>query len=247
MIAFLSKLKGDKLLQYSKTYTDLVSAYPRHVPTLMLRFRFIDVTDFRGDLQAKLSQVAEAAAAVLAQIDQTALAAHFGRLLDKDDSAAVTNRKEYDTLMESLTEALVRHAQALKDLLPIGRKEKAPASGKPADDAKSVKETTQADDTKATAPLLNQYRDVIKQLTNWQEMTKDKKQLLLLIHLERFEERYGQALKLISSYLAAQDGSLEKDIVELRLSVIDQLGWQHLVELERASVPRRFPPDYTLF
>jgi tripeptidyl-peptidase II len=77
---------------FDSLYRTLETEYPDHLPLLMTKLQYLDSTDKKtaeNRSSERLLKVVAAAEAVLALIDQDALACHFGRKTDPEDPLQV--------------------------------------------------------------------------------------------------------------------------------------------------------------
>eukprot|EP00554_Chaetoceros_debilis_P010467 CAMPEP_0194110042 /NCGR_PEP_ID=MMETSP0150-20130528/9376_1 /TAXON_ID=122233 /ORGANISM="Chaetoceros debilis, Strain MM31A-1" /LENGTH=1321 /DNA_ID=CAMNT_0038799113 /DNA_START=77 /DNA_END=4042 /DNA_ORIENTATION=- len=113
-VEHLEKLseKEDDAEKFISLSEKLSEEYPGYLPLLMASLKFYDKKDSRSD---KLSEVTNAADAVIDAIDENALAAHFGVKHDEEDAEICKIRKDYEEKKSFLIEALARKARAVAD------------------------------------------------------------------------------------------------------------------------------------
>jgi tripeptidyl-peptidase-2 len=216
----LEKLRGeeDRAL-FDKLASEILAEYPNHLPVLLEKLKRAD----GEDREEHLPEVVAAADAIIAEIDQEALAAHYGRKLDEDDKDAKKVRKEMDEKKAALVEALHRKAKALFDMSGA-------EAGRPVTDAA-------ADERKA-------FEAAFAELEKWVDTTDEA---YLDLHIDRAIARgeLGEALKLVNGKIA--DNPPSKDLCEQRIEILEALGWQSWAGYEREWLLLRFPVEYPLF
>lgn len=106
-----SKEKEDG--KFDIMFDDFVKDYPKHLPLLMSKLRYLDTHPKRKD---KLPEVIASAEALLEEIDQDALAIFFGRKSDPDDPKANNLKKEMKEKKSFLVEAMARSAMAHSEM-----------------------------------------------------------------------------------------------------------------------------------
>ena len=209
----LAELHGeDDRALFDRIAVEVLRDYPDHLPVLVARL------DRENDPEA----VVDVADAVIAAIDQSALAAHYGLKLGPDDKQAAKARKEMDERKQALVEALHRKAQALFDLAAHSH-----SSGRPESDADA--EANERFETAFTA------------LEKWVDTTDDD---YLMLHIDRAarQGRPGEALGLLSEKIA--DSKPDQELRDKQIELLDQLGWTHWREYETQWNLIRFPKEY---
>ena len=129
-IDYLSGLKGaKKRAAFQRLYPQLSAQWPQHLPLLVLNAE-VEFDAFNAAQAptpssssspspsppppaASLQSVLSACDAVVAALNLTELAAHYGRLLDKESAEQSKTRKAFDKQKESLVTALTIKLQAL--------------------------------------------------------------------------------------------------------------------------------------
>ena len=82
------------------------------------------------------------------------------------------------------------------------------------------------------------------ELRAWADPTDDD-HLSLSVRAERLHGRLGRALEMVEGGLAKPDA--DEELYEVRLELLDELGWSQWVEYERRWDLIRFPPGYPPF
>jgi tripeptidyl-peptidase-2 len=105
--------KMPELDDFTELFQQLETDYPRHIPLLVARLKFLDAHKSRGDL---LETIVDAAESVIALISEIELAQHFGRAIDKEDHETVKLNKDLAEKKDFLVDALARQALAYADM-----------------------------------------------------------------------------------------------------------------------------------
>lgn len=249
-VARLARLHGQEHRElFDRLAAEILRDYPDHLPVLRAQLSRADGKQRRDDLGA----VVAAADRVIAQIDQEALAAHYGVKLDPDDKAGAKVRKEMDKQKTVLTDALHRKAKALFDLAAKSRAEGQPEplthdagnaqarTGPAAARSRAVGRQEETDDEAAGDDAFEQ---AYAQLQKWVDTTSGE-YLTLHIEREKRHDRLGQALKLLNDKIA--ESKNKKDLYRRRIRLLGELGWSHWKRYEEQWLLIRFPAEYAPF
>ncbi len=214
----LAKLHGeDERALFDQVAEEILRDFPNHLPVLVERLRRAD----GDDREENLAAVVTTADAVIAQIDKTALAAHYGVKLDPDDKAAGKVREEMDKQKKALVEALHLKARALFDMADSGKGERP--------------------ETDADAAELEAFETAFAELRTWVDTTDDD---YVTLHADR-EVRHGRlaaALELLNEKIA--DEPTDAKLYKQRIELLDALGWEHWKAYEEQWQLIRFPAEY---
>ncbi|KAL7229762.1 hypothetical protein ACSBR2_008321 [Camellia fascicularis] len=90
------------------------------------------------------------------------------------------------------------------------------------------------------------FEENFKELKKWVDVKSSKYATLLVIR-ERRCGRLGTALKALNDMIQGDGEAPKKKLYELKLSLLDQIGWGHLVSYERQWMHVRFPASLPLF
>ncbi|CAN4085902.1 unnamed protein product [Withania somnifera] len=133
-----------------------------------------------------------------------------------------------ETTRDQLTEALYQKGLALAELEAL-------KGGSTADSLTASDSDVQTD----------MFEENFKELKKWVDLKSSKYGILSVLR-ERHHGRLGTALKVLNDMI--QDGNPpKKKFYELKLSLLDQIGWSHLVVYERQWMQVRFPLSLPLF
>lgn len=259
-IDYLSKLKPEKkqLKAFSLIFPSLLDQFPTHLPLLSMR---LDVLNKRSDRLKVLSEITEAADAVIAQVDTTSLAAYFGLNQPTDDEEATKEGEEMKKTKKALLAALEAKATAVMDQL----KQKVEASDQSNADSNGdcEKEEAKADavagvdsaDASDEDPLFVSFLAAMKELKKWEKLTtktNKKKFYDLNIFEDEYRQRWGLVLKALADKIAGAksdgDGVAPRALLEKRMEILRLLGgeWVKWANLENnnlnANCPKSFRP-----
>lgn len=208
----LARLRGEADRElFDRLADEVLAERPDHLPVRVAQLERAD----GAKREERLEDVAAAADRVLARIDETALAAHYGVQLEADDEAAAEQRKEMDEQKAVLIDARFRRARALFDL--------SAGSTEPAGD--------------------EAFEAAFGDLQRWVD-TKGGRYLDLHIDRERRHGRLGAALKLLNGKIAEQPTKKElyRRRIEL-LEELGWSHWKDREETHQLiRFPRGYPP-----
>lgn len=241
---------------FEALFAALQAEYAGHIPLLQARLHFLDTDKAGGGRAERLPAIMAAAEAVVAQVDQTALALHFGTKVDEGDPAQVKARGEMEEKKAALADALARKARALIDLKGDsaqggkGKQEKEAGSSSVVEVGEEKAEATGTSTaTAATGGADDEVAATLKELGKWDTLDKDAYARLVLERDAR-KGRWGLVLKLLNKLLADPSngsGIPKEELYQRRLAAYETLGWRHLLENERKWRIIDCPKDYALF
>ncbi|KAJ6876302.1 tripeptidyl-peptidase 2-like isoform X2 [Populus alba x Populus x berolinensis] len=171
---------------------------------------------------ACILQVMDAADEVIDSIDKDELAKFFSLKSDPEDEETEKKKKAMETTRDELAEALYQKGLALVEIESL--------KGKKAE-------------TEGTKDL---FEDNFKGLQKWVD-AKSSKYGTLVVLRERRRGRLGAALKALNEMMQDNGDPPKKKLYELKLSLLDEIGWKHLSTYEKEWMLVRFPPSLPLF
>jgi len=217
----VQKLASDEkqASNFTALYDSVMAQHPNEIQLMLVGLLHDDLESWR---MQRLNEIVQKANSIIDKIDASKLVLYYGvtGYYNKDDGPSVKERKEMDQLKDALIEALARKARALADL------------DKP------------------------EFDDTMQQLAKWVDNmeTNNKFAVLNLAKLGR-QRRLGSVLKLLTTLLE-KDGEETKggicpltraDLLKRRATVLEELGYHHLVEYDRVWSLIASPKSYTLF
>ncbi|XP_004517091.2 tripeptidyl-peptidase 2-like isoform X2 [Cicer arietinum] len=144
-------------------------------------------------------------------------------------------RKKLESTRDQLAEALYQKGLALAEIETL--KDLAATEGENQD----VNSDQSLDD--GSHPDL--FEENFQELRKWVDV-KSSKYGILTVTRERRSQRLGTALKVLCDIIQ-DDAENAKKFYELKLSLLDEIGWKHLATYERQWMLVRFPPSLPLF
>ncbi|GAB4858273.1 tripeptidyl-peptidase II Tpp2 [Ancistrocladus abbreviatus] len=235
-IKFLTSLRqnnNEERLEWEKLSVSLKTEYAKHTPLLA---KILDGLLSRNKLEDKASyykQVINAANEVVDSVDRDELAKYLSQKSDPEDDEAEKIKKQKETTRDQLADALYQKGLALAELESLKGEREA---------AESSKEEGAVD-----AHLKdNLFEENYKELRKWIDVKSSKYGMLSVIR-ERRSGRLGTALKVLNGIIQDDGDSPKKKLYELKLSLIDEIGWAHVASYERQWMHVRFPASLPLF
>ncbi|XP_022736823.1 tripeptidyl-peptidase 2-like isoform X2 [Durio zibethinus] len=231
---------GDRS-EWKKLAQSLKAEYPKYTPLLV---KILESLLSRGDIGDKIHHYEEviiAANEVVDSIDREELAKFFSPKSDPEDEEA-EKIKKMETICDQLAEALYQKGLALAEIESV--------KGEKASNLAATESTKDLDQTGGQSAVSSDiqsdlFEENFKELTKWVDL-KSSKYGTLSVLCERRCGRLGTALKVLNDMI--QDGEPpKKKLYELKLSLLDDIGWSHLSTYERQWMHVRFPPSLPLF
>ncbi|MEE3001706.1 MAG: S8 family serine peptidase [Planctomycetota bacterium] len=159
---------------------------------------------------------------LLDSIDVSSVAAWHGMEHDEDDRDASDKEasEEMDQRRDLIIKALHARAGAESDLIDVGME--------------------QSRENREAA-----FEETWKQLEQWTDPSTTDDGYLVAIDRERRRGRLATAIAMVDSRLKKHPR--ERSLHELRLELLEELGWNHLAERQQRDLLRRFPDSYQPF
>ncbi|XP_059451546.1 tripeptidyl-peptidase 2 isoform X2 [Corylus avellana] len=245
-IKIFSTLKQDsdeERLEWKKFASSLKSEYPKYTPLLAKVLEGLLCQSNVADKIRHDEEVIDAANEVIGSIDKDELAKAFSLKTDPEDEEAEKFKKKMETTRDQLAEALYQKGLALADIESLeGEKASALASSKDAKDVDKTHDQSQSD----SGVQPDFFEENFKELQRWVDVKSSKYGTLLVLR-ERRSGRLGTALKALNDIIQDDGGPPKKKHYELKLSLLDEIGWSHLATYERQWMHVRFPASLPLF
>ncbi|KAK8692720.1 hypothetical protein V6N13_070327 [Hibiscus sabdariffa] len=208
--------------EWEKLSQSLKSEYPKYTPLLA---KILESLLSRSNSRGKIDhyeEVISAANEVIDSIDRDELAKLFSLKCDPEDEDAEKIKKKMETTRDQLAEALYQKGLALAEIESI-KGEKAGGSDQP-----------------------DLFEENFKELTKWVDIKSSKYGTVYVLREKRWG-RLGTALKVLNDMIDDNGEPPKKKLYELKLSLLDDIGWSHLSTYERQWMHVRFPPSLPLF
>ncbi|CAK9160937.1 unnamed protein product [Ilex paraguariensis] len=243
VFASLKQGTDEECLEWKKLSISLKTEYPKYTPLLS---KILEGLLHENNVEDKIRHYEEiigAADEVVDSIDQDELAKYFSLKSDPEDEGAEKTKKRMDTTRDQLAEALYQKGLALAEIESLkGEKASALAS------TKGPEVVDRTDDQSAPDADVQQdpFEENFKELKKWID-AKSSKYGTLLVTRERRSGRLGTAMKVLNGMIQDDGEPPKKQLYELKLSLLNEIGWGHLVAYEKQWMHVRFPASLPLF
>ncbi|KAJ8437226.1 hypothetical protein Cgig2_012495 [Carnegiea gigantea] len=235
-IKLLTNLKqntDEERSEWKKLSLSLKAEYPKYTPLLA---KILEGVLSQGDVKDKcqhLEEVIGAADEVIDSIDRDELAKYLSQKSVPDDEGEEKTKKQMETMRDQLAEALYQRGLALAEMESLkGERKVVEGAGDqvatPSDSGQDLFEAT------------------YKELRKWVDVKSSKYGTITVIR-ERRSGRLGSALKVLNDITQDEGEPPKKKLYELKLSLIEEIGWAHVASYEQQWMHVRFPPSLPLF
>lgn len=235
VLASLNQGTDEESSEWKKLSSSLKSEYPKYTPLLAKILEGLLSEDNVEDKIHHYEKIIDAADEVVNSIDRDELARYFSLKSDSDDEGAEKLKKKMETTLDQLAEALYQKGLALLEIQRV--------KGEKSSELAATEGPKSASDSDVQ---LDPFEENFKEIKKWVEL-KNSKYGTLLVSRERRNGRLGTALKVLNEII--QDGGEppKKKFYELKLSLLGEIGWGHLVSYEKQWMFVRFPASLPLF
>ncbi|XP_027110305.2 tripeptidyl-peptidase 2 isoform X1 [Coffea arabica] len=239
VLASLNQGTDKERSEWKNLSISLKSEYPKYTPLLA---KILEGLLSQSSAEDKIHyyeenfntlQMIAAADDIIDSIDKDELAKYFCLKSEPEDEGAENLKKKMETTREQLAEALYQKGLALSEIEKLKEGEK----------VVDEEGNQGASETDAKSDL---FEDNFKELKKWVDVKSSKYGTLVVIR-ERRSGRLGTALKALNDLIQDNAEPPKKKLYELKLSLLDQIGWSHLVLYEKQWMLVRFPPSLRLF
>ncbi|WVZ74307.1 hypothetical protein U9M48_022508 [Paspalum notatum var. saurae] len=223
-IKFLSSLKqetDEDKSAWSELVASLKSEYPKYTPLLT---KILECVLQKATCDDKISHEKEVIAAadeVVGSIDKEELAKYLSLNSDPEDEAAQKFKKKMEETRDQLANALYQKGIALAEIESLKSGESIEPS------AKDI------------------FEENYKELVKWVD-AKSAKYGTLTVLRERRCGRPGTALKVLND-LIQNESEPKKKLYDLKIQLIEEMGWSHVLTYEKQWMQVRFPPTLPPF
>ncbi|XP_050154207.1 tripeptidyl-peptidase 2-like [Malus sylvestris] len=228
VLASLKQGTEEECLEWNKLSSSLKSEYPKYTPLLA---KILEAVLSRNNDKDKISyekEVIDAANEVVDSVDIDELAKCFALKSDPDDEEAEKIKKKMETTRDQLAEALYQKGLALAETESLQGDKPAEAEGAEGGAGSDL------------------FEKNFKELQKWVEVKSSKYGTLSVLR-EKRAGRHGTALKVLNDVIQDDGEPPKKKFYDLKISLLDEIGWQHLATHERQWMHVRFPPSLPLF
>nr|CAB3450616.1 unnamed protein product [Digitaria exilis] len=242
-IKFLSSLKQENeedKSAWSELVASLKSEYPKYTPLLAKILECVLQKTAYDDKIGHEKEVIAAADEVVGSIDKEELAKYLSLNSDPEDEEAQKFKKKMEETRDQLADALYQKGLALAEIESLKSDESIEAS------AKDI------------------FEENYKELIKWVD-AKSAKYGTLTVLRERRCGRPGTALKVCYAYqfpiickcshilfhvlneLIQNESEPKKKLYDLKIQLVEEMGWSHVSTYEKQWMQVRFPPTLPPF
>ncbi|KAI4384768.1 hypothetical protein MLD38_002876 [Melastoma candidum] len=234
-VKFFGSLKqntDEERSEWKNLSIKLKSEYPNYTPLLAKVLEGLLSQSNGSDKISHNHEVIGGADDVIGSIDKEELAKYFAFRSDPEDEEAERTKKKMETTRDQLVEALYRKGLAIAEIESVSQ-EKASAAG---------------DDEPTEGPCLppGLFDENFKELKKWVDV-KTSKHGTLLVLSEKRHGRLGTALKVLNDMIQEDGDPPKRQLYELKLSLLADIGWDHSLSYEEEWMHVRFPAALPLF
>ncbi|KAK7343691.1 hypothetical protein VNO77_12634 [Canavalia gladiata] len=244
VFAGLKQESDEECLEWKKLSTSLKSEYPKYTPLLA---KILEGLVSRSNIKDKFhhdEEVIDAANEVIDSIDREELAKFFALKNYPEDEEAEKIKKKMESTRDQLAEALYQKGLALAEIESLKEVDTSLASAETEGAKQDVEKSDEQYQDDGIQPDL--FEENFNELKKWVDV-KCKKYGILLVTNERHNQKLGTALKVLNDIIQDEAEPAKKKLYELKLSLLEEIGWAHMVTYERQWMLVRFPPSLPLF
>ena len=236
VLGALKQESDEDCLEWKELAASLKLEYPKYTPLLA---KILEGLVSRTNIKDKIhydEEVIVASNDVIDSIDREELAKFFALKNDPENEDAENIRKNFETTRDQLAEALYQKGLALAEIESL----------KDLDATESAKEDVNSEQSTKGGSYADLFEENFQELTKWVDV-KSSKYGILTVTRERRAKRLGTALKVLCDIIQNDSEPPKKKFYELKLSLLDEIGWKYLATYERQWMLVRFPPTLPLF
>ncbi|KAL9662725.1 hypothetical protein QQ045_027559 [Rhodiola kirilowii] len=232
-----------ELSEWKKLSESLKSEYPKYTPLLV---RIMESLLSRSNIEDKFvhnEEIIKAADEVIDSIDTDELAKYLSLKNNPEDDDSEKLKKRMEVARDQLAEALYHKGLALHEveMLKDDKVAASVISELPKDDVPS---------SALSAPVSSlphdKFEENFNELQKWVDIKSSKYGTLYILR-ERRTGRSGTALKALIDIIQDDSDLPKKKLYELKVSLLKEIGWSHLVKYEQQWMHVRFPSSLPLF
>lgn len=232
VLASLKQGSDEECSEWKQLAVSLKSEYPKYTPLLAKILEGLLAQKNAEDKICYYEEVVNAADEVIDSVNREELAKYFSQKSDPEDDSAEKLKKKMEATRDQLAEALYQKGLALAEIESL-------KGEKVTDEEKS--QVAEAADVQ-----LDLFEENFKELAKWVDVKSSTYGTLSVIR-ERRSARLGNALKVLNEIIRDEGDPPKKKLYELKLSLLNEIGWSHLVSYEKQWMLVRFPPGLPLF
>ncbi|KAF7813180.1 tripeptidyl-peptidase 2-like isoform X1 [Senna tora] len=245
----LKQESDEECSEWKKLATSLKSEYPKYTPLLA---KILEGLVSRSNIKDKINhdeEIIDAANEVIDSVDREELAKFFALKNDPEDDEAEKNKKKMESTRDQLAEALYQKGLALADIESLKLADLTwciLSKGVDTEEAKKSVDQTDEPSIPEDGSQTDLFEENFGELKKWVDV-KSSKYGILFVTREKRSQRLGTALKVLIDMIQDDSEPPKKKLYELKLTLLDEIGWSHLAAYERQWMHVRFPPSLPLF
>ncbi|KAL2920688.1 Tripeptidyl-peptidase 2 [Bienertia sinuspersici] len=233
VLTSLKQNSDEELEEWKKLSESLKSEYSSHTPLLAKILEGILSQDKIEDKCCHLEEVIDAADEVIDSIDRDELAKYISQKSVPEDDEEEKTKKQMELTRDQLAEALYQKGLALSEIETL--KAERAAAGMASDQTGTPSDAQQ-----------DLFEATYKELRKWADVKSSKYGILSVIR-EKRSKRLGTALKVLNDLINDDGQPPKKKLYDLKLSLIEEIGWGHIASYERQWMHVRFPSSLPPF
>lgn len=227
VLASLKQGTDEERAAWKKLSISLKSEYPKYTPLLSKILEGLLSQKNGEDKIHHYEEIITAADEVIDSVDTDELAKYLSQKTEPEDEGAEKLKKKMETTRDQLAEALYQKGIALAEIEHL----------------KVDAEDAEAASDSHVQPDL--FEENFKELKKWVDV-KSSRYGTLLVTSERRKGRLGTALKVLNDMIQDEQPPKRK-LYEMKISLLEQIEWYHLVSYEKLWMNVRFPACLPLF
>ncbi|KAL0873707.1 hypothetical protein Bca101_023412 [Brassica carinata] len=241
-IKFLGNLKQETeedRSEWRKLCSCLKSEYPNSTPLLAKILESLLSRSEAGDNVSHHEEIIDAANEVISSVDVDELARFLLQKSEPEDEEAEKLKKKMEMTRDQLAEALYQKGLSMARLENL--------KARPNTDLTSLigKKGDEGEEEEESCPK-DKFEENFKELSKWVDV-KSSKFCTLSVLREKRLSRPGTALKVLDEMIQNENDTATKKLYEMKLGLLEELGWSHLVTYEKQWMQVRFPTSLPLF
>lgn len=229
VLTSLKQKTDEDCAEWKKLSISLKTEYPKYTPLLAKILEGMLSQNNVKNKSEHLEEIIDAADELIGSVDRDELAKYLSQKSPPEDDEEEKTKKQMEMTRDQLAEALYQKGLALAEIESLKKERKAKDG---------------ASDESATAQDL--FEATFKEFRKWVDVKSSKYGTLTVIR-ERRSGRLGTALKVLNDVLQDDGEPPKKKLYELKLSLIEEIGWGHVASYERQWMDVRFPSTLPLF
>nr|AND01131.1 hypothetical protein [Linum usitatissimum] len=250
-IKILGSLKQDteeERSEWKKLSDALKTEYPQHTPLLS---KILEGLRSRSKIDDKIKHSQEVIATadeVISSVDKDELAKFFSYKPDPEDEEAEKMKKKMETTRDQLAEALYSKGLALSEIESLKQNGDKTETVAVAVAEGTIDEWTDVrkEASEESGSKQDSFEDTFKELQKWVDVKSSKFGTLYVLR-EKRRGRLGTALKVLNDMIQEDGDPPKKKLFEMKLSLLEEIGWTHLTAYEKQWMHVRFPSSLPLF